>query len=73
MMAGALLVLAALLLGVPGIFAGAKGFTVIRTRSAIVHGRTVVGAKAIGAGVVLLGWAALTIAFAIILIAALLR
>jgi hypothetical protein len=72
-MASSLLVLAALLLAVPGVFVGAKGLAAIRTRSAVVQGRTVAGTKAIGAGLLLLGWAAGTIALAVLLLAVLVR
>jgi hypothetical protein len=72
-MARALLLLAAALLAVPGVFVGAKGLAAIRTRSAVVQGRTVAGTKAIGAGLLLLGWAAGTIALAVLLLAVLVR
>jgi hypothetical protein len=62
--ARALLLLACLLLVVPGIFIGAKGLATIRRGSAVVQGRTVTGAKAVGAGLILLGWAAGMILFA---------
>jgi hypothetical protein len=72
-MARALLLLAAALLAVPGVFVGAKGLAAIRTRSSVVQGRTVAGTKAIGAGLLLLGWAAGTIALAVLLLAVLVR
>ncbi len=72
-MARALLVLAALLLAVPGVFVGAKGVASVRTRSAVVQGRTVTGAGAVGAGLVLLGWAAAMIAVGAVVLAAALR
>ncbi len=73
MLARALVLLAALLLAVPAVFIGAKGLGVIRRRSAVVQGRTVVGARAVGAGLVLLGWAAGMLAFAALVLAAQLR
>lgn len=72
-MARALLVLACVLLAVPGLFVGAKGLAVVRRRSAVIQGRTVTGARAIGAGLVLVGWAAGMIAFAVLILVALAR
>ena len=71
--ARALLLLACLLLAVPGLFVGAKGVSAIRKRSAVVQGRTVTGAKAIGAGLILLGWAAGMLLFAALVVTAQLR
>jgi hypothetical protein len=71
--ARALLLLACLLLVVPGIFIGAKGLAAIRRGSAVVQGRTVTGAKAVGAGLILLGWAAGMILFAVLVAAVQLR
>jgi hypothetical protein len=68
--ARALLLLACVLLAVPGLFVGAKGLAAIRRRSAVVQGRTVTGARAIGAGLVLVGWAAAMITFAVLVIIA---
>jgi hypothetical protein len=69
-MARALLLLASVLLAVPGLFVGAKGFAAIRRRSAVIQGRTVTGGRAIAAGVVLLGWAAGMIGFAVLVLIA---
>lgn len=63
-MARALVLLACLLLVVPGLFVAAKGLFAIRRRQALVQGRTVTGAQAIFAGVILLGWAAFMLGFA---------
>jgi hypothetical protein len=71
--ARALLLLACALLAVPGLFIGAKGFGAIRRRSTVVQGRTVTGARAIGAGLVLVGWAAGMLLFAVLVFAAQLR
>jgi hypothetical protein len=68
--ARALLLLACALLAVPGVFVGAKGLAAIRRRSTVVSGRTVTGARAVGAGLVLLGWAAGMIAFAALVLIA---
>jgi hypothetical protein len=68
--ARALLLLACVLLAVPGLFVGAKGLAILRRRSAVVQGRTVTGARAIGAALVLLGWAAGMIAFAVLVLVA---
>ncbi len=65
--------LAALLLAVPGAFVAAKGVAILRTGSAVVRGRTVGGAKAVGAALVLLGWAAATVALAAVVVVAVLR
>jgi hypothetical protein len=71
--ARALLLLACVLLVVPGLFIGAKGFAALRRRSAVVQGRTVTGARAIGAGLILVGWAAGMLLFAALVFAAQLR
>ncbi len=68
--ARALLLLACVLLAVPGLFVAAKGLAAIRRRSAVVQGRTVTGARAVAAGLVLLGWAAGMIAFAVLVLVA---
>ena len=69
-MARALLLLACVLLAVPGLFVGAKGLAAIRRRSAVIQGRTVTGGRAIAAGLVLVGWAAGMIAFAALVLVA---
>lgn len=69
-MARALLLLACVLLAVPAFFIGAKGLATVRRRSAVVQGRTVTGAKAIGAGLILVGWAAGMLLFAALVFAA---
>jgi hypothetical protein len=71
--ARALLLLACLLLAVPAVFIGAKGLAAIRRGSAVVQGRTVTGARAIGAGLILLGWATAMLVFAALVFAAQLR
>lgn len=63
-MARALVLLAAALLLVPGVFIAAKGLSAIRRREALVQGRTVTGAQAVFAGLILLGWAAGMLGFA---------
>jgi hypothetical protein len=73
MVARALLLLACALLAVPAVFVGAKGLAAVRRRSAVIQGRTVVGGKAIAAGLVLLGWAAGMIGFAVLVLASQLR
>lgn len=69
-MSRALLLVACVLLVVPGLFVGAKGLAAIRRRSAVVQGRTVTGGRAVAAGLVLVGWAAGMIAFAALVLAA---
>ena len=55
-LARALVLLAAALLGIPGLFVAVKGLAAIRRRSVLMQGRTVTGARAILAGLILLGW-----------------
>ena len=68
-MARALVILACLLLVVPGIFVAAKGVFAIRRRQALVQGRTVTGAQAVFAGLILLGWAFGMLGFAALVLA----
>lgn len=68
-MARALLVLACLLLTVPALWVAAKGVFAIRRRQALVQGRTVTGAQAVFAGLILLGWAAGMLGFAALVLA----
>jgi hypothetical protein len=63
-MARALVLLAASLLAVPGLFILAKGLSALRTRRAVVQGRVVTGGRALFAGAILLGWAAFVLGFA---------
>jgi hypothetical protein len=67
-MARALVVLAWLLLTVPAIFIAAKGVSAIFRRQALVQGRTVTGAQAIFAGLILLGWAFGMLGFAALIV-----
>jgi hypothetical protein len=69
-MARALLLLAAGLLAFPGLFVTAKGLAAIRRRSAVVQGKTVTGARAIGAGAILVGWGIGMIGFAALVLVA---
>lgn len=69
-LARALLLLACALLAVPALFIAAKGLDAIRRRAAVIQGRPVAGLKAIGAGVILLGWAAGMLGFAVLVIVA---
>jgi len=69
MLARVLLLLVSALLALPAVFIGAKGLAAIRRRSAVIQGRAVVGAKAVGAGLVLLGWAAGMLLFAALVFA----
>jgi hypothetical protein len=72
-MARALLLLGAALLAFPAVFVAARGVAVIRRRSAVIQGRTVTGARALGAGLVLVGWAAGMLLFAVLVLVAQLR
>jgi hypothetical protein len=67
--ARALLILACLLLSVPGVFILAKGIFSICRRQALVQGRVVTGSQAIFAGLILLGWAAFMLGFAVLVLA----
>ncbi len=69
-MARALVLLAAALLALPGLFVVVKGLATMRRRSAVVQGRTVTGARAIGAGLVLVLWGAGMLGFSALVIAA---
>jgi len=69
-LARALVLLAAGLLAVPGLFVLAKGLAAIRRRTALVQGKTVTGARAILAGLVLLSWGAGMIGFAVLVLVA---
>lgn len=71
-MAHALVVLACVLLGVPGIWVAAKGVFAIKRRQALVQGRTVTGSQAVFAGLILLVWAAGMLGFAALVLARLL-
>lgn len=68
-MARALLILACLLLAVPGLWVAAKGALAIRRRRALVQGRTVSGAQAVFAGLILLAWAAGMLGFSALVLA----
>ena len=70
MVARALLLIACALLAVPALFVGARGVLAMRRRSAVVQGKTVVGGKAIAAGLVLVGWALGMLGFAVLVFAA---
>ena len=63
-MARALVLLAAALLAIPGLFILAKGIFALRNRRALVQGREVTGGQAVFAAFVLLGWAAFMLGFA---------
>jgi len=68
--ARALLLLASGLLAFPGLFVTAKGLAAIRRRSAVVQGKTVTGARAVGAGLILVLWGAGMVGFAALVLAA---
>jgi len=67
-MARGLVILAWLLLTVPAVFVAAKGFSALRRRQALVQGRTVTGAPAVLAGLILLAWAAGMLGFAALIV-----
>ena len=68
--ARALLLLASGLLAFPGLFVTVKGLAAIRRRSAVVQGKTVTGARAVGAGLVLVLWGVGMVGFAALVLAA---
>ena len=69
-LARALVLLAAALLGIPGLFVAVKGLAAIRRRSVLVQGRTVTGARAVLAGLVLISWGAGMVGFSALVILA---
>ncbi len=68
--ARALLLLACGLLALPGVYVTLKGLATMRRRSAVVQGRTVTGARAVGAGAVLVAWGLGMLGFAVLVILA---
>jgi hypothetical protein len=68
--ARALVLLAAGLLLVPGLWVIAKGLAAIRRRDVLVQGKRVGGARAILAGLVLLAWGTGMIGFAVLVLMA---
>ncbi len=71
-MARALVLLAAGLLAVPGLFVGAKGIAAVRRRTIVVQGRPVEGRPAQVAGAVLVAYGAGMLGVAALLVVALL-
>jgi hypothetical protein len=71
-MARALVLLAALLLALPGLFVAAKGIAAMRRRSIVVQGRPMEGRPARAAGLVLALYGAVMVGIAAVLVAALL-
>jgi hypothetical protein len=68
--ARALVLLAAALLALPGLFVTVKGLSTIRRGSAVVQGRTVTGARAVGAGAILVAWGLGMLGFSILVLLA---
>jgi hypothetical protein len=68
--ARALVLLAAGLLAVPGVWVTLKGLAALRRGSAVVQGRTVTGARALGAGLILVVWGLAMLAFSVLVILA---
>ncbi len=69
-MARAMLLLAALLLAVPGAFISAKGVRAVRDRALVVQGRPIEGAPARVAGWVLVAYGAAMVAIGALLLLA---
>ncbi len=69
-MARALVLLAAALLGLPGLFVTVKGLATIRRGSAVVQGKTVTGPRALGAGLVLVAWGLGMLGFSVLVVLA---
>jgi hypothetical protein len=68
--ARALVLLAAGLLALPGLWVTLKGLAAIRRRNAVVQGRTVTGARAVGAGIILVAWGVGMLGFSVLVILA---
>lgn len=68
--ARALVLLAASLLAVPGLWVTAKGLHTLRRGSAVVQGRTVTGVRALGAGLVLVAWGVGMLGFSVLVVLA---
>ena len=68
--ARALVLLAAGLLALPGLYVTVKGLATIRRRSAVVQGRTVTGARALGAGAILVLWGLGMLGFSVLVLLA---
>ena len=68
--ARALVLLAAGLLALPGLWVTLKGLAAIRWRNAVVQGRTVTGARAVGAGIILVAWGVGMLGFSVLVIPA---
>jgi hypothetical protein len=66
--ARALVLLAAGLLALPGLFVTVKGLATLRRRSAVVQGKTVTGARAAGAGAILVVWGLGMLGFAVLVL-----
>lgn len=65
-----LVLLAAALLALPGVWVVVKGLATIRRGSAVVQGKTVTGARAVGAGLILVAWGVGMLGFAALVIVA---
>ncbi len=68
--ARALVLLAAALLALPGLFVVAKGLATLRRGSAVVQGRTVTGGRAVGAGLILVLWGLGMLTFSVLVLVA---
>lgn len=68
--ARALVLLAAALLALPGLWVTVKGLATIRRGSAVVQGKTVTGLRAAGAGLILVAWGLGMLGFAVLIILA---
>ena len=72
-MGSAFLVLAVVLLAVPGFFVAAKGYSALRRGEVLMNGRRLEGSRARSTGVLLLVYGSLALAAAVVLAAARLR
>jgi hypothetical protein len=68
--ARALVLFAAALLAVPGLWVTVKGLATLRRRSAVVQGKTVTGLRAVGAGLILVAWGLGMLGFSVLVILA---
>jgi hypothetical protein len=68
--ARALVLLAAALLALPGLWVTVKGLATLQRRRAVVQGKTVTGARALGAGLILVAWGLGMLGFSVLVILA---
>jgi hypothetical protein len=65
-----LVLLAASLLALPGVWVTLKGLATLRKGTAVVQGKTVSGVRAVGAGLILVAWGLGMLGFSVLVILA---